>query len=36
MRKPIAITCGDPTGVGPELTVKAGQALKSELNLVLF
>lgn len=36
MRKPIAITCGDPTGVGPELTVKAWQALKSELNLVLF
>ena len=36
MSKPIAITCGDPTGVGPELTIKAWQALKSDLNLVLF
>ena len=36
MNKPIAITCGDPTGIGPELTIKAWHVLKSELNLVLF
>ena len=28
---PIALTCGDPTGVGPEIAVKAWQALQSEL-----
>ena len=36
MSKPIAITCGDPGGIGPELTVEAWKVLKNELNFVLF
>jgi len=29
-RRPLALTLGDPAGVGPEITVKAWQALKHE------
>ena len=36
MTIPIAITCGDPNGIGPEITVKAWKALRQELNFVLF
>ena len=36
MNKPIAITCGDPTGIGPEITTKAWLALKDELTIILF
>lgn len=28
---PVALTCGDPAGIGPELAVKAWQALRDEL-----
>ena len=34
MTAPIAVTCGDPAGVGPEVAVKAWQALKSALPFV--
>ena len=30
---PIALTCGDPAGVGPEVSLKAWQALKGEVDL---
>ncbi len=30
-RAPVALTCGDPSGIGPELSVRAWQALGSEL-----
>ena len=33
---PIALTCGDPNGIGPEITVKAWEKLKNELSFVLF
>ena len=36
MTIPIAITCGDPNGIGPEITVNAWKALRQELNFVLF
>lgn len=29
--RPIAVTCGEPAGIGPEIIVRAWQALKSEL-----
>ena len=31
MTLPIALTCGDPAGVGPELSVKAWQKLGTQL-----
>lgn len=31
MNSPIALTCGDPAGVGPEISLKAWAALKHEL-----
>ncbi len=30
-QKPIALTCGEPAGIGPEITLKAWQALGTEL-----
>lgn len=30
---PIALTCGDPAGVGPEVSLKAWQALRGEVDL---
>ena len=36
MRKPIAISSGDPCGVGPEISVKAWEELKNELTFVLY
>lgn len=36
MRKPIAISSGDPCGVGPEISVKAWKKLKNELTFVLY
>ncbi len=34
--KPVALTCGDPAGVGPELTEKAWGALKNSLPFFLI
>ena len=34
--KPVLITCGDPAGVGPEVAVSAGKALKEEIPLCLI
>jgi 4-hydroxythreonine-4-phosphate dehydrogenase len=34
MTQPIALTCGDPSGIGPELSVKAWQSLR--LNCPFF
>lgn len=31
MTGPLALTCGDPSGIGPEVAVKAWQALKDEV-----
>ena len=31
MKLPIALTCGDPAGVGPEIANKAYDVLKNEL-----
>ena len=36
MIKPIALTCGEPSSIAPEITVKAWKALKTELTFVLF
>ena len=36
MTKPIAISSGDPCGVGPEISVKAWEELKNELAFVLY
>ena len=36
MIKPIALTCGEPSSIAPEITVKAWKALKNEVNFVLF
>ena len=36
MKKPIAISSGDPCGVGPEISVKAWKELKNELDFVLY
>ncbi|MDQ2091268.1 4-hydroxythreonine-4-phosphate dehydrogenase PdxA [Marimonas arenosa] len=33
---PIALTCGEPAGIGPELAVKVWAALKDELNFFLI
>ena len=30
MNLPIALTCGDPSGIGPELSVKAWQSLGAD------
>lgn len=32
MTRPLALTCGDPSGIGPEVAVKAWHALKDELT----
>ena len=32
--RPIAISCGEPAGIGPEIAAKAWQALRSEIPLV--
>ncbi|NNF23390.1 MAG: 4-hydroxythreonine-4-phosphate dehydrogenase PdxA [Rhodobacteraceae bacterium] len=34
MRPPIALTCGEPAGVGPEIAIKAWQALRSDVPFV--
>ncbi len=36
MTPPIALTCGDPAGVGPELSLKAWAALKDELTFFVI
>ena len=36
MIKPIALTCGEPSSIAPEITVKAWKALRNELTFVLF
>ena len=33
---PVALTCGEPAGIGPELAVKAWQALKTDLPFFLI
>jgi len=30
--KPVALTCGEPAGIGPEITARAWQALRSEMD----
>ena len=32
--KPVALTCGEPAGIGPEIAVKAWDALKSRVPIV--
>jgi len=34
MDKPIAISCGEPAGIGPEIAVAAWQALRQEMPMV--
>lgn len=36
MTAPLALTCGDPAGVGPEITLKAWQQVKGHLAFVLI
>ena len=36
MTAPIALTCGEPAGIGPELAVSAWQALRDELPFFLI
>ncbi|MCG7492303.1 4-hydroxythreonine-4-phosphate dehydrogenase PdxA [Thalassobius sp. Cn5-15] len=36
MRQPIALTCGEPAGIGPELAVAAWRALREELPFFLI
>ncbi len=36
MSRPIALTCGDPAGVGPEISLKAWAALKHELTFFVI
>ena len=36
MTIPIAISCGDPNGIGPEITVSAWKLMRQELNFVLY
>jgi 4-hydroxythreonine-4-phosphate dehydrogenase len=36
MNRPIALTCGDPSGVGPEISLKAWDALKDELTFFVI
>ena len=36
MIKPIALTCGEPSSIAPEITVEAWKTLKNELQFVLF
>ncbi|QMU59780.1 MAG: 4-hydroxythreonine-4-phosphate dehydrogenase PdxA [Boseongicola sp.] len=31
MRQSVALTCGDPAGIGPEIAIKARQALKDQM-----
>jgi 4-hydroxy-L-threonine phosphate dehydrogenase PdxA len=33
---PIVITCGDPSGVGPEVAVSAWKALRDEIPLCIL
>ena len=33
---PVAITCGEPAGVGPEIAAKAWQALRAEVPMVFL
>lgn len=35
-RRPIAVSCGDPSGIGPEIAAKAWRALGAELPFVLI
>ena len=34
--RPIGITCGDPAGIGPEVTIKAARALSDQMPLIWF
>lgn len=34
--KPVAVTCGDPSGIGPEIALKAWEVLKKELPFFLI
>lgn len=34
MKRPIALSCGDPSGVGPEIAVKAWEALRDSVPFV--
>ncbi len=36
MTLPIALTCGDPAGVGPEIAAKANKALQGELSFFVI
>jgi len=36
MNRPIALTCGDPAGVGPEISLKAWAALKRDLSFFVI
>ena len=36
MIKPIALTCGEPSSIAPEITVEAWKMLKNELHFILF
>jgi len=34
--KPIAVTCGEPAGIGPEISLRAAWALRGEIDCVLI
>jgi 4-hydroxythreonine-4-phosphate dehydrogenase len=34
MQKPVVITCGDPSGIGPEIAVKAWRTLRNSIPIV--
>lgn len=34
LHKPIAISCGEPAGIGPEIAYRAWETLRNEMNLV--
>ena len=35
-RPAIAITCGEPAGVGPEISIRAAWAMRHEANCILL
>ena len=35
-RPAIAITCGEPAGVGPEISIRAAWAMRDEVNCILL
>ena len=36
MRPTIAVTCGEPAGIGPEISLRAAWALRDEIGCVLI